>query len=117
MGKKKWITSEVLWLFITAYKTDKGMSLFLVERGEGLETKVIKTSYSTTAGMPFVTYDNVEVLTKTCWTQSIRAWQLYGQLQPRALVHGLCCDMADTTCDVRVPEMSESKIGVWEEAD
>ena len=61
-GTKKWITNGVFCdYFITACKTDKGMSVFLVERGEGLETQIIKTSYSTAAGTAFVTYDNVKV--------------------------------------------------------
>ncbi len=35
--------------------------MILVPRGEGVETKQIKTSYSTTAGTAYVTYDNVRV--------------------------------------------------------
>ena len=31
-------------------KTDGGLTVLLIERGEGVETKQIKTSYSTTAG-------------------------------------------------------------------
>jgi alkylation response protein AidB-like acyl-CoA dehydrogenase len=38
-----------------------GISLLLVERGEGLETKPIKTSYSPSAGTAYVTYDDVKV--------------------------------------------------------
>jgi len=33
----------------------------LIERGEGVETKQIKTSYSATAGTAYVTFDNVMV--------------------------------------------------------
>lgn len=33
----------------------------LVERGEGVSTKPIKTSYSATAGTAFVAFDNVRV--------------------------------------------------------
>lgn len=33
----------------------------LIERGEGVETRQIKTSYSTTAGTAFITFDNVKV--------------------------------------------------------
>ena len=36
----------------------------MIERGEGVETKQIKTSYSTTAGTAYVTFDNVKVPTK-----------------------------------------------------
>ena len=35
--------------------------MVLVERGEGVETKPIKTSYSSTAGTAYVTFDNVKV--------------------------------------------------------
>jgi alkylation response protein AidB-like acyl-CoA dehydrogenase/predicted heme/steroid binding protein len=61
-GTKKWITNGVFCdYFITAAKTPKGMSVFLVERGPGLETQLIRTSYSAAAGTAFVTYDNVKV--------------------------------------------------------
>jgi len=33
----------------------------VIERGEGIETKQIKTSYSTTAGTAYITFDNVFV--------------------------------------------------------
>ena len=35
--------------------------MILVERGEGVETKPIKTSYSPTAGTAYITFDNVKV--------------------------------------------------------
>lgn len=47
--------------FSTAVKTDKGMSMLLIERCEGVETKLIKTSYSPSAGTAYVTFDNVRV--------------------------------------------------------
>jgi len=61
-GTKKWITNGV-WsdYFVTGVRTDKGLSVFLIERGEGVETKQIKTSYSTTAGTAYVTFDIVKV--------------------------------------------------------
>ena len=42
-------------------KTDSGLTVILVERGEGVETKSIKTSYSTTAGTAYITFENVKV--------------------------------------------------------
>ncbi|RPB00229.1 acyl-CoA dehydrogenase NM domain-like protein [Choiromyces venosus 120613-1] len=61
-GTKKWITNGS-WAdyFTTAVKTDKGYSVLLVERGEGVETEQIKTSYSSAAGTAFITFDNVKV--------------------------------------------------------
>ena len=38
-----------------------GFTVLLIERGEGVETRQIKTSYSTTAGTAYVTFDNVVV--------------------------------------------------------
>jgi alkylation response protein AidB-like acyl-CoA dehydrogenase len=35
-----------------------GFTVILVERGPGVETKQIKTSYSTTAGTAYITFDN-----------------------------------------------------------
>jgi alkylation response protein AidB-like acyl-CoA dehydrogenase len=61
-GTKKWITNGMFSdYFVTGCKTDKGFSVILVERDENLETKLIKTSYSTTAGTAFVEYNNCKV--------------------------------------------------------
>lgn len=65
-GVKKWITNgHFADYFVTAVRTGGpgvgGISLLLVERGEGLETKPIKTSYSASAGTAYVTYDDVKV--------------------------------------------------------
>ena len=38
-----------------------GFTVILVERSDGVETKAIKTSYSSTAGTAYVTFDNVKV--------------------------------------------------------
>ncbi|KAJ4384602.1 hypothetical protein N0V86_000202 [Didymella sp. IMI 355093] len=61
-GTKKWITNGMFSdYFVTGCKTDKGFSVILVERDENLETKLIKTSYSTTAGTAFVEYNDCKV--------------------------------------------------------
>lgn len=61
-GTKKWITNGVFSdYFVTGVKTDKGLSVLLIERGEGVETKAIKTSYSPAAGTTYITFDNVKV--------------------------------------------------------
>ncbi|KAI2469475.1 acyl-CoA dehydrogenase NM domain-like protein [Annulohypoxylon bovei var. microspora] len=61
-GTKKWITNGVFCdYFITGVKTDKGLSVLIIERGEGVETKAIKTSYSAAAGTAYITFDNVKV--------------------------------------------------------
>jgi alkylation response protein AidB-like acyl-CoA dehydrogenase len=61
-GTKKWITNGT-WCdyFVTGVKTDKGLSVVLIERGEGVETTPIKTSYSPAAGTAYITFDNVKV--------------------------------------------------------
>jgi len=61
-GTKKWITNGT-WCdyFVTGVKTPKGFSVLLIERGEGVETKPIRTSYSPAAGTAYVTLDNVKV--------------------------------------------------------
>ena len=38
-----------------------GFTVILVERGEGVETKPIKTAYSSAAGTAYVTFDKVKV--------------------------------------------------------
>ncbi|KAI8992145.1 acyl-CoA dehydrogenase/oxidase [Mycotypha africana] len=61
-GVKKWITGGC-WAdyFSVAVQTEKGMSMLLIERSEGVETKPIKTSYSPSAGTAYVTFENVLV--------------------------------------------------------
>src|SRR6266581_4727586 len=77
LGSKKWITNGTsvhlsrtayFWIdsicsfadyFTVGCKTEDGFTVILVERGPGVETKQIKTSYSTTAGTAYITFDNV----------------------------------------------------------
>jgi alkylation response protein AidB-like acyl-CoA dehydrogenase len=59
---KRWITNgHFSDYFTVACRTGKGLTVFLVERGEGVSTKPIKTSYSSSAGTAFITFDNVKV--------------------------------------------------------
>ncbi|KAF1355398.1 acyl-CoA dehydrogenase-like protein [Delphinella strobiligena] len=61
-GTKKWITNGTFCdYFVTGVKTDKGLSVVVIPRSEGVKTKPIKTSYSATAGTAFVTFDDVKV--------------------------------------------------------
>lgn len=52
----QWITNGH-WAdyFSTGCKTDKGLTMILIPRGEGVETKIIKSSYSSAAGTACVT--------------------------------------------------------------
>ncbi|KAF8340591.1 acyl-CoA dehydrogenase/oxidase [Cantharellus anzutake] len=61
-GTKKWITNgHFSDYFTVGCRTDGGFTVLLIERTEGVETKLIKTAYSTTAGTAYVTFDNVKV--------------------------------------------------------
>jgi alkylation response protein AidB-like acyl-CoA dehydrogenase len=61
-GTKKWITNGMFSdYFVTGCKTDKGFSVLLIPRDDNVETKLIKTSYSTAAGTAFVEFNNVKV--------------------------------------------------------
>lgn len=65
-GIKKWITEGCYAdYFVTPVRTGgpgaKGISLLLIERGEGVTTKQMKTTYSTAAGTALVILDDVEV--------------------------------------------------------
>ncbi|OAL46119.1 acyl-CoA dehydrogenase family protein [Pyrenochaeta sp. DS3sAY3a] len=53
-GTKKWITNA-------RCKTEKGFSVILVPRDDTVETKLIKTAYSTAAGTSFVEFNNTKV--------------------------------------------------------
>ncbi|EON66975.1 acyl-CoA dehydrogenase [Coniosporium apollinis CBS 100218] len=61
-GTKKWITNGV-WCdyFVTGCKTEKGFSVILIERSDAVETKLIKTSYSTAAGTTYIQFENAKV--------------------------------------------------------
>ncbi|CDH54111.1 acyl-dehydrogenase [Lichtheimia corymbifera JMRC:FSU:9682] len=78
-GVKKWITNGIKSgalldpfaknviigrfadYFATAVRTEKGISMLLIPRCDGVETKPIKTSYSPSAGTAYVTFDNNNV--------------------------------------------------------
>lgn len=61
-GTKKWITNgHFSDYFVTGCKTPKGFSVLLIERGEGVETKTIKTAYSRAAATTYIEFDNVKV--------------------------------------------------------
>ena len=65
-GIKKWITNGTFAdYFVTAVRTGgegiSGISLLLVERSPGLETKLIPTSYGSSAGTAYVIMENVKV--------------------------------------------------------
>jgi alkylation response protein AidB-like acyl-CoA dehydrogenase len=61
-GTKKWITNGVFAdYFTTGCRTEGGYTTILIPRGEGVETKAIKTSYSATAGTAYVTFDKARV--------------------------------------------------------
>lgn len=47
--------------FVVGCKTRKGFSVLLVERSENVETKLIKTSYSTAAATTYIEFNNVKV--------------------------------------------------------
>jgi alkylation response protein AidB-like acyl-CoA dehydrogenase len=61
-GTKKWITGGMHSDYFTVgCRTEGGLTVFLVPRGEGVSTKQIKTSYSTTAGTAYIEFKNVKV--------------------------------------------------------
>lgn len=61
-GTKKWITNGMFSdYFVVGCKTKKGFSVILVENGEGVDKKLIKTSYSTAAATTFLQFDNIKV--------------------------------------------------------
>ncbi|PPQ69172.1 hypothetical protein CVT26_003546 [Gymnopilus dilepis] len=62
-GWVKWITNGTFADYFTVgCRTDQGgLNVLVIERGPGVETKIIKTSYSSTAGTAYITFDNVFV--------------------------------------------------------
>ncbi|KAF1970385.1 acyl-CoA dehydrogenase family protein [Bimuria novae-zelandiae CBS 107.79] len=58
-GTKKWITNGMFCdYFVVGCRTEKGFSVLLVERSDAVETKPIKTSYSTSAGTAFIEFND-----------------------------------------------------------
>jgi hypothetical protein len=58
----RWITNgNFSDYFTTGCRTDGGFTVILIERSEGVSTKQMQTSYSTSAGTAFITLDNVKV--------------------------------------------------------
>jgi alkylation response protein AidB-like acyl-CoA dehydrogenase len=61
-GTKKWITNGTFSdYFTTLCKTDAGFVVLLIERSDAVSTKPVKTSYSSTAGTAFITFDKARV--------------------------------------------------------
>ncbi|KAL0073318.1 acyl-CoA dehydrogenase/oxidase [Phycomyces blakesleeanus] len=61
-GVKKWITGgQYADYFSTAVQTENGMSMLLIDRSDDVETKAIKTSYSSSAGTSYIIFENVKV--------------------------------------------------------
>ncbi|KAF8239507.1 acyl-CoA dehydrogenase [Tricholoma matsutake] len=61
-GTKKWITNGMFAdYFTTGCRTETGFTVLLIERGPGVSTKAVKTSYSSAAGTSYVTFDKVRV--------------------------------------------------------
>jgi len=71
-GVKKWITNGMFAdYFVTAVRTGdpnnkktkgmKGITMLLIEKGEGLSVKQISTSYAKSAGTALVMFDNCKV--------------------------------------------------------
>ncbi|KAL5120328.1 hypothetical protein ACEQ8H_001618 [Pleosporales sp. CAS-2024a] len=60
-GTKKWITNGMFCdYFVVGCKTNQGFSVILVPRDDTVETKPIKTSYSTTAGTAYVEFNSTK---------------------------------------------------------
>jgi alkylation response protein AidB-like acyl-CoA dehydrogenase len=62
-GAKKWITGgmHASYFSVATRTSEKGLTVFLVPRQEGLETRPIKVAYSGAAGTAYVTFKNVKV--------------------------------------------------------
>lgn len=62
-GAKKWITGGMHadYFSLATRTSDKGLTVFLVPRQEGVETRPIKTAYSSSAGTAYVTLKDVKI--------------------------------------------------------
>nr|POE62900.1 acyl-coa dehydrogenase apdg [Quercus suber] len=104
-GTKKWITNGMFSdYFVTGCKTKKGFSVILVPRGEGVETKPIKTSYSAAAATTYIEFNNVKVRRD------------HVQLQPRTVDDGVRHEPLDAHGAGGVPQVDAPAAGVRQAA-
>ena len=135
-GTKKWITNGAFSdYFVTGCKTEKGFSVILVPRDETVETKLIKTSYSTTAGTAFVEYNNTKVprenllgeehkgfvviseFTRIRANPVLEANDLYSvKFQPRAIYDDLRCPKLVPHCHRGMSQMVQPAHRLRQEA-
>eukprot|EP00437_Effrenium_voratum_P043516 CAMPEP_0181476594 /NCGR_PEP_ID=MMETSP1110-20121109/41785_1 /TAXON_ID=174948 /ORGANISM="Symbiodinium sp., Strain CCMP421" /LENGTH=513 /DNA_ID=CAMNT_0023601877 /DNA_START=63 /DNA_END=1604 /DNA_ORIENTATION=- len=80
-GTKKWITGGMYadWL-VTAVRTGKagagGISMMLIPRSDAVQTKIMKSKYSSSAGTAYVTYENCVVPKKYLIGQENKGFQI-----------------------------------------
>lgn len=80
-GTKKWITGGMYaeW-FVTAVRTGKGgaggISMMLIPRSDAVQTKVIKTKYSSSAGTAYVTFENAVVPKRNVFLEPGKGFQI-----------------------------------------
>jgi alkylation response protein AidB-like acyl-CoA dehydrogenase len=90
-GTKKWITNG-MWCdyFVVGCKTDKGFSVLLVERSDAVETKLIKTSYSTAAGTAFVEFNDAVVPAENLLGAEDQGFVVISNAPPSPFYKGPC---------------------------
>merc|ERR1719171_2270052 len=77
----QWITGGMYaeW-FVTAVRTGKagagGISMILIPRSDAVQTKVIKTKYSSSAGTAYVTFENAVVPKKNVFLGEGKGFQI-----------------------------------------
>jgi len=65
--------------FVTGCRTEKGFTVLLIPRQEGVETSLIKTSYSTAAGTAFVEFNNVLVPVENILGEEDKGFQVISE--------------------------------------
>jgi len=80
-GTKKWITGGMYAdYFVTAVRTGKagagGISMMLIPRSDAVQTKIIKSKYSSAAGTAYVTYENAIVPKKNLIGEENKGFQI-----------------------------------------
>jgi alkylation response protein AidB-like acyl-CoA dehydrogenase len=80
-GTKKWITGGMYSdYFVTAVRTGKagagGISMMFIPRDDTVNTTVIKSKYSSSAGTAFVTYEGTVVPKKHVFGQKNKGFQI-----------------------------------------
>jgi len=107
-GTKKWITGGMYAdYFVTAVRTGGagagGISMLMIKRDETVQTKIIKSKYSSAAGTSFVTFEGTVVPKRNLFGNANKGFQIImSNFNHERWMICVCCIMRARTCTEEV---------------